>query len=239
MKFSNPLSADPRTSVFATLVAQVTVNGTTIGPYDVSSWDSLLVKLNSANGAGGANTVQIAWLDAAGNTLLTRNLVAGSNAGQIHARVRNVGPFVTLTFTSTNNGAVTVYTSNRPMLGDGPYSPSAQSELVYQAADAAMAIGASVVHTLWGTGGSQIVDGYCGRAILSIAGDGGTGCAVEVRRSSDAALVASVEATIPPTGSAGVMARASQEIVLPPEPCEVRVMNGGTAQNVRTSLVAA
>lgn len=234
MKFGNPLNADPQTNVFTELAQQPVSNGQSLGPYDVSTWDAVFVKLNSALGAGGTITCAITWTDVLGNNLGTRTLVAGANAGELHARVRNVGPFVSFVFTCANPGAVTVYLTNRPAQSDGPITPGCGGLVLFEQV-AALAATTSTTVDLWGTGGSQFFNGYCGPVTLHCRSDSlGAGAAVF--------LIDSL------TGLQTAMARAAVnsdqgqtvQVMLSPRPMRCQITNSSvSAINVSAAIVCA
>lgn len=213
------------------LITLTLAAGATYGPVDVGGWDSDLITLNAAIGAAGALSISLQWLDAAGTTIASSPvLFTGTNADQRIARVRHQGPYVNYLISAGPGIAqVTIEHQNRPMPGDGPLFPGHSGDILYSTTDAVGA-GATVGHNLWGTGGSQRIQGFHGPAFLT--GFAAAGIAAYVRL-VDNALGHYVGGT---TLSAQNPLQ-TQALWIPPRPTNIEIFNPGGAQQIWTALV--
>lgn len=208
------------------------------GPFPVGEWQSITVALQGPAAAATSLAVALSWDDVPG--IVTR-LWCGPNSGRLFAQIRNPGTQLRVTFTNPDAAryVAELVASNRPAASDGPRSPATQGQVIATGQTAALASLANVTQVLWGTGGSQLLDGYCGPALLYVRGASTTDPAVSaILRDTNGVLDATPHRQL--AGAAASPGATTVAITIPPLPCELLLWNTtATAQAIAYSLVAA
>lgn len=240
--FGDPLQANITAPGLPVLqYGQVAAAGGTTAFFDVSPFESIVVSCNTGIGAGSAVTFTFQWFDQQQGNPMNQGgffpaalTVAGGTGSLNGVRMRNLGPFLQVTWTASGGPQpfLAIWGSNHQVDHDGPYCGTMHGQIIY--ANPSNATGAQVI-TFGGTG-ATVTTQYCGPALLNIRS-----------LSAVAGAFASIELTIGGSPSQMIASLGAHDFTyapgpvrvwVPPQPFTLTSVLGGGTTGAEFSLVA-